>query len=71
MTVQLRRYEVGVDRLDAFVAWWRGHLAPARRAAGFEIEFAYALPAAGEFVWAVSVPGGQEAFARAEHDYLG
>ncbi|MFD4420954.1 hypothetical protein ACFWN7_05565 [Agromyces sp. NPDC058484] len=71
MTVQLRRYEVGADRLEAFVAWWREHLVPARRAAGFEIEFAYAIPATGEFLWVVSVPGGPEAFASAERDYLG
>ncbi|MRX45248.1 hypothetical protein [Agromyces kandeliae] len=70
MTVQLRRYEVGADRLDAFVVWWREHLVPARRAAGFEIEFACAVPASGEFVWAVSTPGGPDGFARAERVYV-
>ncbi|GAA2025984.1 hypothetical protein GCM10009819_06330 [Agromyces tropicus] len=70
MTVQLRRYEVGADALDAFVDWWREHLVPARRAAGFEIEFACALPGTGEFVWAVSTPGEPEQFAGAEQAYL-
>jgi hypothetical protein len=66
MTVQLRWYEVGADRLDAFTPWWGDHLVPAWLASGFVLEFGYALLEPGEFIWAASVDGDRDDFAAAE-----
>ena len=63
-TVQLRRYRVIDGELDAFVDWWRSRLLPARVAYGFTLESALVVPETNEFVWAVSAPGDEEAFAR-------
>ena len=69
-TVQLRRYVLVEGVLDEFTSWWQSFLVPARRAYGFAIEFSYALPETNEFVWAVSLPGDEEAFRAVEADYL-
>ncbi|MGN6428044.1 MAG: hypothetical protein ACTHMF_14585 [Leifsonia sp.] len=69
-TVQLRRYRVADGELDAFVHWWRQWMPRMRSAYGFTIEFAYALPATSEFVWAVSAPGGIGEFEEREARYL-
>jgi hypothetical protein len=62
-TVQLRRYRIVAGELPAFVEWWRSRLLPARRAFGFTLESALVVPETDEFVWAVSTPGGPDAFA--------
>lgn len=69
-TVQLRRYRFAPGELDAFSAWWRERLLPAREACGFTVEFACAVPEEDEFVWALSVDGDAADFARIEADYL-
>ena len=63
-TVQLRRYRIVEGEMPAFTSWWRERLLPARRAFGFALEFAVVVPETDEFVWAVSVAGDAEAFAR-------
>ena len=63
-TVQLRRYRIVDGELDAFVAWWRTRLLPAREAFGFRLESALVVPETQEFVWSVSVAGDEAAFAR-------
>lgn len=63
-TVQLRRYRIVDGQLDAFVAWWRDRLLPARVAFGFVLESALIVPETNEFVWSVSAEGDEEAFAR-------
>lgn len=69
-TIQLRRYTLVEGEYDAFVAWWAGCMPRVRPAAGFTIEFAYGLPDSGEFVWAVSADGDEEAFLALEREYL-
>jgi len=68
--IQLRRYEIVPGELDAFADWWRATMPVLRAKAGFTIEFAYVDEDAGEFVWAVSVPGTVEDFERVEAAYL-
>ncbi|RIX31139.1 hypothetical protein [Amnibacterium setariae] len=63
-TVQLRRYRIVDGELDAFVAWWRTRLLPAREAFGFRLESALVVPETQEFVWAVSTAGDEAAFRR-------
>jgi hypothetical protein len=63
-TVQLRRYRIVDGELDAFVAWWRTRLLPARQAFGFRLESALVVPETQEFVWSVSVAGDEAAFGR-------
>jgi hypothetical protein len=69
-TIQLRRYTLVEGEYDAFVAWWEDWMPRVRPAAGFEIEFAYGLPATNEFVWAVSAEGDEDAFLALEKAYL-
>lgn len=69
-TIQLRRYTLVDGEYDAFVAWWEGCMPRVRPAAGFQIEFAYGLPASNEFVWAVSAEGDEEAFVALEQEYM-
>ncbi|WP_297408817.1 hypothetical protein [Naasia sp.] len=69
-TIQLRRYELEPSEYDAFLEWWQSSLVALRARSGFAIEFAYADRERSEFVWAVSVPGDAEDFARVEAEYL-
>ena len=69
-TIQLRRYALVDGMYDDFLAWWRGSMPAVRAAMGFTIEFAYGVRETNEFVWAVSVPGDAEEFARIEAAYL-
>jgi hypothetical protein len=69
-TIQLRRYTLVDGEYDDFVAWWRGAMPLVRPPAGFTIEFAYGLRETNEFVWAVSVAGDRDEFARLEAAYL-
>ena len=62
-TTQLRRYRIKPGEMPAFVDWWRSRLLPAREAFGFRLEFAVVVPETEEFVWAVSAPGDEAAFA--------
>ncbi len=68
-TVQLRRYRVIDDLYEDFLAWWQATMPALRTSAGFTVEFAYAIPASHEFVWAVSAPGTAEDFLRLETEY--
>lgn len=65
-TYQLRRYQIEAGQLDSFIEWWTTLLAPARQAFGFRVEFAYPVPASGEFVWAVSRAGDEAEFIAAD-----
>lgn len=69
-TIQLRRYTLVDGEYDAFVAWWNEWMPRVRGGAGFEIEFAYGIREANQFVWAVSAPGDADAFRARESEYL-
>jgi len=69
-TIQLRRYKLIDGEYDDFVAWWSEAMPAVRPPAGFTIEFGYGLRESNEFVWAVSVPGDRDEFARLEEAYL-
>lgn len=69
-TVQLRRYQIVPGEYEAFVSWFEERMPSVRRATGFEVEFAYGVPEANEFVWAVSVPGDRAEFERVEAAYV-
>lgn len=69
-TTQLRRYTLVDGEYDAFVAWFDQWMPRVRAAAGFTIEFAYGIRETNEFVWAVSAPGDEEAFAALEKEYV-
>jgi len=69
-TVQLRRYQIVPGEYEAFVSWFEEKMPPVRRATGFDVEFAYGVPEANEFVWAVSVPGDRAEFERIEAAYV-
>lgn len=68
--VQLRRYRLAPGSYAEFTRWWAERMQPLRRAAGFEIDFAYGLPESEEFIWAVSAPGDRAAFLALEAAYL-
>ena len=68
-TVQLRRYQILPGELPDFTTWFADRVLPARRAHGFAVEFAYALPESNEFVWAVSVAGDADEFRAVEDRY--
>lgn len=59
-TIQLRRYRMIPELVDAYFEWWNTLCVPAREAAGFTVESAYFVPETNEFIWAVSVPGDRE-----------
>ncbi|HEV7133195.1 MAG TPA: NIPSNAP family protein [Gaiellaceae bacterium] len=52
MQWQLRMYQAKEGALDAFVAEWREHVLPLRRAKGFEVVGPW-LAEDGRFVWLV------------------
>lgn len=69
-TVQLRRYQIVPGEYEAFIDWFVSTMPAVRRATGFDVEFAYGVPEADEFVWAVSVAGDRAEFERVEAAYL-
>ncbi|WP_103663335.1 hypothetical protein [Microbacterium sp. CJ77] len=69
-TVQLRTYTIVDGEFDAFLDWWKQWMPSVRAAAGFGIEFAYAVRESNQFVWAVSVEGDREAFLALERTYV-
>lgn len=69
-TTQLRRYQLIEGTYDEFIQWWTEFMPTVRSATGFTIAFAYGVRETNEFVWAVSVAGGAEEFARVEAAYL-
>lgn len=64
---QLRIYRLREGAIDEFLALWREHVVPARRAHGFEVVGAWVDRAANEFAWVVRHTGseGLEAAERA------
>ncbi|HAQ59625.1 MAG TPA: hypothetical protein DCR63_04075 [Microbacterium sp.] len=70
-TIQLRTYTIVDGEFDAFLAWWKQWMPRVRPAAGFAIEFAYALRERNQFVWAVSAEGDEAAFLDLERTYMG
>jgi hypothetical protein len=70
-TIQLRRYRIAGPDLPAYVEWFRSELTPLRHQFGFSVEFAFALPTTGEFVWAASYPGGRQQYETADAAYFG
>ena len=66
MDHQLRIYTVAPGRLDDFLALWRDHVVPARRAHGFEVVSAYVNRETSEFSWVVRHP---DDFAAADERY--
>lgn len=69
-TIQLRRYVLVDGAYDDFVVWWREFMPVVRPAAGFAIEFAYAVRESNEFVWAVSTQTGRDEFLEIEKAYM-
>jgi hypothetical protein len=70
MATQLRDYRIRQGDLERFVAEWRMHLAPLRRATGFEIAGAWMIPDESRFVWLLAHPGGWDAFEQADAAYF-
>jgi hypothetical protein len=69
-TIQLRTYTTVDGEFDAFLEWWKEWMPRVRPAAGFAIEFAYAVREANQFVWAVSAEGDEAAFVELETTYM-
>jgi hypothetical protein len=68
MIWQLRTYQLRPGHMDAFLALWRDHVVPARKAVGFEVKGGWYDETDAVFVWLV----GHEAldgWERVEHDY--
>lgn len=70
MATQLRDYRIRAGELDRFVEEWRSGLAPLRRACGFEIPRAWAVPEEDRFVWLLVHPGDWDAFTEADEAYF-
>ena len=68
--VQLRDYRIVPGELDRWVDEWRTHLAPLRRACGFEVAGAWRVPEEGRFVWLLVHRGGWAAFEAADAAYF-
>ncbi len=67
-TVQLRRYELLDDMMNAFVAWWPGVI-EVRATYGFKVQFGLADRDTNQFTWAVSFDSDEAAFKAAEAVY--
>ena len=67
---QLRDYRIREGELRRFVDEWRTHLAPLRRACGFEIPAAWTIPEEHRFVWLLRHAGGWAAFEEADARYF-
>jgi hypothetical protein len=67
MEHQLRTYRLREGAVDDFLALWRGHVVPARRALGFEVVGAWLDREARVFTWIArhAAPAGIEAAERA------
>ena len=66
MTIQLRRYVIQKDRMDAFLKVWRESIVPLRHKHGFRVTGAWITQDRNEFVWLVTHDGD---FAAAEARY--
>jgi hypothetical protein len=69
-TIQLRTYTIVDGEFEAFLEWWKEWMPRVRPAAGFAIEFAYAVRESNQFVWAVSAEGDEAAFVALESTYM-
>jgi hypothetical protein len=67
---QLRDYRIREGDLDRFVDEWRTHLAPLRRACGFEIPAAWTISAENRFMWLLRHADGWDAFEEADGRYF-
>jgi hypothetical protein len=67
---QLREYRIRAGQLEQFVSEWQRHLAPLRRACGFDIGGAWTIPEDDRFVWLLVHPDGWEAFDAADAAYF-
>jgi len=65
---QLRIYRLKPGRMDDFLALWRDHVVPARRACGFEVVSAYVNAVDDEFAWIVRYTG-DDGFAAGDERY--
>jgi NIPSNAP len=70
MATQLRDYRIRPGDLARFVDEWRAHLAPLRRAHGFEIPAAWTVSGEDRFIWLLAHPGGWDAFEEADAAYF-
>jgi hypothetical protein len=70
VALQLRDYRIRDGDLDRFVDEWRSHLAPLRRACGFEVIGPWTVPDESRFIWMLRHPDGWEAFERADTAYF-
>ena len=70
MDHQLRMYRIEPGRMDDFLALWRDHIVPARRACGFELVSAYVNRETDEFAWVVRYTG-EDGFAAGDERYYG
>ena len=64
MQWQLRMYRVKDGEWDAWLAGWRRHVLPLRRAKGFEVRGPWRTED-GQFVWLL----GHDGLTRADSDY--
>jgi hypothetical protein len=65
MRYQLRLYRVKEGELDDWIAEWRDHVLPLRRAHGFEVLGPWIVRGENRFVWIV----GHEDFEAADEAY--
>jgi hypothetical protein len=70
MATQLRDYRIRDGELDHFVDEWRAHLAPLRRAIGFEIPAAWTVPEEDRFIWLLEHDGDWDDFDKADAAYF-
>jgi hypothetical protein len=70
MLVQMRTYTINPGDMEEFVALWRDHVVPARRAHGYTVLGAWNDPEDGTFVWVVGheAPNGWAAAEKAYYD---
>ncbi|CAA9475675.1 MAG: hypothetical protein AVDCRST_MAG53-230 [uncultured Solirubrobacteraceae bacterium] len=68
MEHQLRVYRLKPGRMADFLALFRDHIVPARRACGFEVMSAYVNRQTEEFAWVVRYTG-DDAFAVGDERY--
>jgi len=68
MEWQLRIYDIDPDSFDEWVREWRDHVAPLRRALGFEIVGPWVERDATRFVWLLG-HDGREGFQEADDRY--
>lgn len=68
-TLMLRHYDLAEGTSERFLSWWSSHIPALRERGGFTIEWAYLDRDRETFTWAISYPGGEADFRRADAVY--